>query len=217
MSDPTHSIPTSTVEYYQPVPVYLPPPRPRPRYWLHALLLLATIFTTLVVGSHMQANFNAGRSAFSLDDDDSDFPPFPLDQIWHHPSQLLLGVPFSACLMLILLAHEMGHYLYCVHYGVSASLPYFIPFPSLIGTMGAFIRIRSPIRSRAALFDIGIAGPIAGFVFACTVMVFALGLSHAMPARALNDNSVLTMHFPLIFTLTHRVFVSAGFIHGAAA
>ena len=75
-------------------------------------------------------------------------------------------LPFSARLMLILLAHEMGHYLYCVHYGVNATLPYFIPFPSLVGTMGAFIRIRSPIRSRAALFDIGIAGPIAGFVVA---------------------------------------------------
>ena len=77
---------------------------------------------------------------------------------------VLLGIPFAGTLMLILLAHEMGHYLYCLRYRVWASLPYFIPFPSLAGTMGAFIRIRSAIRSRAALFDIGIAGPIAGFI-----------------------------------------------------
>ena len=82
----------------------------------------------------------------------------------HEPSRLLLGIPFSATLLLILLAHEMGHYLYCRYYGVYATLPFFIPAPTLIGTLGAVIRIRSPIRSRCALFDIGIAGPIAGFV-----------------------------------------------------
>ena len=64
-----------------------------------------------------------------------------------------------------------------MRYGVYATLPYFIPFPSLFGTMGAFIRIRSPIRSRPALFDIGIAGPIAGFVVACGVLAMSLGLS----------------------------------------
>ena len=69
--------------------------------------------------------------------------------------------------MFILLAHEMGHYLYARHYRVYATLPFFVPFPSLIGTLGAFIRIKSPIPSRAALFDIGIAGPIAGFIPAC--------------------------------------------------
>ncbi len=81
--------------------------------------------------------------------------------------------------MIILLAHEMGHYLMCKYYRVSATLPFFIPFPTLIGTMGAFIRIRSPIRSRVALFDIGVAGPIAGFVLALAVLPFALAMSHA--------------------------------------
>ena len=70
---------------------------------------------------------------------------------------------FSLTLLTILLAHEMGHYLACVRYGLDASLPYFMPFPSLIGTLGAFIRIRSPIYSRRVLFDVGIAGPLAGF------------------------------------------------------
>ena len=90
-----------------------------------------------------------------------------------HGSNLLLGLPFSLTLMLILLAHEMGHYLFCVRYGVSATLPFFIPFPTLIGTLGAFIRIKSRLRSRAILFDIGISGPIAGFVVALVVSGFS--------------------------------------------
>jgi hypothetical protein len=224
MSDPTPTLPastpSSTVDYYQPMPVYLAPPR-RQRYWLHIVLLLATIFTTLVVGSHMQASFNAGHSALSFDDDQNAFPPFPLEVAWKNPRQLLLGIPFSASLMLILLAHEMGHYLYCVHYGVNATLPYFIPFPSLVGTMGAFIRIRSPIRSRAALFDIGIAGPIAGFVVACAVLVFALGLSRAIPAAAFmlpgGAYPNLELHLPRIFGLAHWLLVTLGLAHGTAA
>src|SRR5207244_11252243 len=104
---------------------------------------------------------------------------------------LLLSGPLSASLMLILLAHEMGHYLYCVRYGVYATLPFFIPFPSLIGTMGAFIRIRSPIRSRAALFDIGIAGPIAGFVVACGVLVWSLRFSRGVPRGSSSQGLVL--------------------------
>ncbi len=204
MSDPTPTlpapIPNSTVEYFQPVPVYLAAPRPR-RYWLGLLLLVATIFTTLVVGSHMQSSFNANHSAMSLDFGDSVYPPFPLDTIWKHPRQLLLGVPFSASLMLILLAHEMGHYVYCLRYDVDATLPYFIPFPSLVGTMGAFIRIRSSFRSRSALFDIGIAGPIAGFVVACIVLFFSLGLSRATPALPVLDGEIVGIHLPLIFKL----------------
>jgi len=105
--------------------------------------------------------------------------------------------------MLILLAHEMGHYLCCRYYGVNATLPFFIPAPTLIGTLGAFIRIRSPIRSRAALFDIGIAGPIAGFVVAVTVLIFALPLSKVMsPGMAGSD---IQLGYPLIFRLAWYV------------
>jgi membrane-associated protease RseP (regulator of RpoE activity) len=104
-----------------------------------------------------------------------------LEWVLHQPTLLLLGVPFSAALLLILLCHEMGHYLYCRRYRVWATLPFFIPFPSLAGTMGAFIRIRSAIRSRAALFDIGIAGPIAGFVPALAVLFLGLALSKPAP------------------------------------
>jgi membrane-associated protease RseP (regulator of RpoE activity) len=213
MPDPTPALPGSTLEYYAPMTVVLVPRR-RQRYWLHALLLLATIFTTLVVGSHFEYNYQHQRAALA-DEDDSYIGLFPVDLVWHHPSRLLLGIPFSASLMLILLAHEMGHYLACVYYNVDATLPFFIPFPSLIGTMGAFIRIRSPIHSRRALFDIGIAGPIAGFVVACGVLAIGLGQSKVLPA-APPPTEALIMHYPLIFHLTQSLLMSMGLLHGAS-
>ncbi len=161
--------------------------RPRQRYWLHIVLLLATCFTTLVVGARMEYNFQHDQPPFSLSRRRSAVFSRALGVA--QPSRLLLGLPFASTLMLILLAHEMGHYLYCRYYGVNATLPFFIPAPTLIGTLGAFIRIRSPIRSRTALFDIGIAGPIAGFVVATTVLMFALPLSRLMPPRALIPTS----------------------------
>jgi membrane-associated protease RseP (regulator of RpoE activity) len=191
---------SSTTEYYRPVEVFVVQP-PKQRYWLHIVLLLATIFTTLVVGARMEFNFEHNQPAFSLNDDEVPF--FPLRWMLADPSRILLGVPFASTLMLILLAHEMGHYLCCRYYGVNATLPFFIPAPTLIGTLGAFIRIRSPIRSRAALFDIGIAGPIAGFVVAVTVLLFALPLSKVMsPGMAGSD---VQLGYPLIFRLAWYV------------
>jgi membrane-associated protease RseP (regulator of RpoE activity) len=149
------------------------------------------------VGARMEFNFQHDLPAFSLNDDGVPF--FPLRWILAQPSQMLMGVPFASTLMLILLAHEMGHYLCCRYYGVNATLPFFIPAPTLIGTLGAFIRIRSPIRSRAALFDIGIAGPIAGFVVAVTVLMFAMPLSKAITPDMSNPD--IQLGYPLIFRL----------------
>ncbi|HXX27998.1 MAG TPA: site-2 protease family protein [Terriglobales bacterium] len=177
--------------------VYLP--RPNPRYWLHGLLLLATLFTTLAVGAHMQFNFEHNQPAFALSDDEI----FPMSWAFQQPSRLLLGVPFASALMLILLAHELGHYLCCRYYGVYATLPFFIPAPTLFGTLGAFIRIRSPIRSRPALFDIGIAGPIAGFILATAVLFLALPLSKVLPPGS--GNSEIELGYPLIFRLAWYV------------
>jgi Zn-dependent protease len=95
--------------------------------------------------------------------------------ILSNPWILLQGLPFSLAIMSILLAHEMGHYLTCRYYGVSVSLPYFIPVPFAFGTMGAFIRIREMIHNRPVLLEMGIAGPIAGFVALLPIM--ALGLT----------------------------------------
>ena len=132
----------------------------------------------------------------------------------HEPSRLLLGIPFSATLLLILLAHEMGHYLYCRYYGVYATLPFFIPAPTLIGTLGAVIRIRSPIRSRCALFDIGIAGPIAGFVAALIVLVIAMHHSRVVPG--VMANSDVEMGYPLIFHILWTVLPLAD-VHGGSS
>src|SRR5215469_263313 len=174
MSDPV-SVYTPPTEWEHPAEVWVIQP-PRVRLWLHIVLLLATFLSTLVVGAHMQFNFIHHQPVFSLDDD-----LFSGFVSWiAHPSRLLAGIPFSLTLMLILLSHEMGHYLCARHYRVYATLPYFIPFLSLIGTLGAFIRIKGPIPSRAALFDIGIAGPIAGFIPACAALLVGLSLSHSL-------------------------------------
>lgn len=145
----------------------------------------------------MQFDFQNNQPAFALTDDS--LPFFPLSWVLQQPSRLWLGLPFASTLMLILLAHEMGHYLYCRYYGVYATLPFFIPAPTLIGTLGAFIRIRSPIRSRTALFDIGIAGPIAGFVVATAVLLFAMPLSKVMPPLAADSD--IQLGYPLVFRL----------------
>jgi Peptidase family M50 len=214
MSEPTPSIPSSTVEYYAAAPVQVYAARePRQIYWLHGLLLLATCFTTLVVGARMQYGFDHGQSLFAMSDDS--LPFFPAGWVLAHPARLWLGAPFAASLMLILLAHEMGHYVYCLRYGVWATLPFFIPAPPPFGTMGAVIRIRSAIRSRAALFDIGIAGPIAGFVVAIAVLGISLGLSQPLPAGA--GPGYLDLNYPLIFRLTQRALGLCGWGGRAAA
>jgi membrane-associated protease RseP (regulator of RpoE activity) len=212
MSEPNSPIPTSTIEYAQtlPVPEYSPVQQ---RYWLHALLLLATCFTTMVVGARMEFNFLHDLPLFSWGDES--IPFFPLGWVLAQPSRLLLGIPFSATLLTILFAHEMGHYLCCRYYGVRATLPFFIPAPTLIGTLGAVIRIKAPIRSRAALFDIGIAGPIAGFVVA--VVTLALAMLHSKPLPAGIGPSELRLSFPPIFVLMQnglRVFDPHGSIAG---
>lgn len=198
MSEPNSPIPTSTLEYYQPLPARIER-RPPERYWLHALLLVATIFTTLVVGARMEFNFLNNSPQFAYNGEW--LPFFPLGWVVAEPSRLLLGIPFSATLLFILFAHEMGHYLFCRYYRVRATLPFFIPAPTLIGTLGAVIRIKAPIRSRAALFDIGIAGPIAGFVVA--IVSLAIALMFSKPLAAGIGPSDLQLGFPLIFHVVH--------------
>src|SRR5262245_2854818 len=128
---------------------------------VHVLLFLATILTTTVAGV-----YNAGLEPSS-------------------PATLLRGLPFAVTLLVILAVHEAGHYLMCLRHRVSASLPYFLPAPPffLLGTFGAFIRIRSRFPDRRALFDVGAAGPWAGFVVAVVATVVGLAHSTVLPAR----------------------------------
>jgi membrane-associated protease RseP (regulator of RpoE activity) len=127
-------------------------------WWVNVVLFLATAITTTVFGYAVVETFSRGQ-------------PFDVDRLfeaWERFGRLdtavWTGLEFSAPLLIILLAHELGHYVVCLRRGVDASPPYFLPSPMLLGTFGAFIRIRSPIYSRRNLFDIGIAGPVAGFV-----------------------------------------------------
>ena len=146
----------------------------RERYWLYCLLFAITALTTTVVGTAMQLDFERNLP-FNIENS------FPLYQeIWKHPAVLLAGLPFSLTLLLILLAHEFGHYLAAVFHRVDASLPYFLPSP-FMGTFGAFIRVRSPIFTKQALFDIGVSGPVAGFVFLVPALAIGLAFSKVIP------------------------------------
>ena len=148
------------------------------RWALHWLLFVLTLCTTTLVGVVLSQSFRTNQ-------------PLELDQYLNvfatlqaRPLLLLDGLAFSLTLMTILLAHELGHYFACRYYGIDASLPYFLPFPSPIGTLGAFIRIRSPIYTRQALFDVGIAGPLAGFVVLVPALAIGIGQSKVIPGIA---------------------------------
>ncbi len=145
----------------------------RDRWWLSALLFLLTLITTTVYGSAVAGSFSLGRA---LSED------FITDSYARlvHGGDIWNGIVYAAPLLLILLAHEFGHYVTCRRWGVDASLPYFGPSPTLLGTVGAFIRIRSPIYSRRSLFDIGVSGPLAGFILLLPFLLAGVWMSHVV-------------------------------------
>lgn len=148
--------------------------RDRPGWLLHAVLFALTLFTT-----HM-----AGALLAGVDPMDTRFVqvagfwiPLPTGVNW---SEMAMGASFALPLMGVLLAHEMGHYLAALRHRVRATLPFFIPFPayySVVGTLGAFIRIKSPTVRRPILFDVGVAGPLASFALSVPVLFVGLTLS----------------------------------------
>jgi Zn-dependent protease len=175
----------------------------RQRYWLHILLFLATLLSTLCIGAKLQDDFDHNAWPFATDEH---FLPWTWALAdWH---RLRLGIPFAACLLGILMAHELGHYIVCRRRGVQATLPFFIPFPSLFGTLGAVIRLRSPIHSRKDLLDIGIAGPIAGFVVALPILFVSLLHSRPLTIAPAGDWPVLG--FPLIFHVARWILSAVG-------
>jgi membrane-associated protease RseP (regulator of RpoE activity) len=171
--------------------------RLRHRYWLHALLLLLTLLTTTIVGAEMAHSFNQKRP-FDFGTDLDGYRQLL------HPSFLIDGLPFSLTLLTILMAHEMGHYLTARYYQVDATLPFFLPAPTLIGTFGAFIRIRSAILSKRILFDIGVAGPLAGF--AMLMVPLALGISMSKVVPGIGSHGDLVFGTPLIQRFFELIF-----------
>jgi membrane-associated protease RseP (regulator of RpoE activity) len=122
-----------------------------------------------------------------------------------NPALLLYGLPYSVPLLTILLAHEMGHFLACRYYGMNCTPPFFIPLPiSIAGTLGAFIRIKSQFRNKRALFDTGIAGPLAGFIFLLPALVIGIGMSHVLPKSAMQAG-LFSFGEPLIFRLAGKL------------
>jgi membrane-associated protease RseP (regulator of RpoE activity) len=126
-------------------------------------------------------------------------------QAMANPGLFKSGLAFSTALLTILTAHEMGHYLACRYYGVRATLPFFIPAPPLFlaGTFGAFIKMKSPIPSRRALFDIGLAGPLAGFVALLPIAV--AGLLILQPSPPLLSGEGIILNDPLLFQLIAKL------------
>jgi membrane-associated protease RseP (regulator of RpoE activity) len=155
---------------------------PKDRVWVHVVLLLATVLTTTYVGRlhYLSWLTDFREGTFAL-------PP------------LASGLWYSLTILAILGAHEFGHYFACVYYRVNASLPFFLPLPwTLTGTLGAFIRIRQPIRTKRQLFDIGIAGPLAGFVVAIPALIVGLALSHVVAEPKVTEG-MMSLGEPLAF------------------
>lgn len=169
------------------------PPAPE-RRGIHVLLFALTIFTTLLTGAEHQIRFLSDKP---LD------PVLLFAGIVAHPRYLLYGLPFSFTLMSILFAHEMGHYLACRYYKVPATLPYFIPMPiGPLGTFGAFIKIKAWITRKKVLFDIGIAGPIAGFALAVPAVFVGILWGKEVDVSVWAGKGVMVMSWgePLLYT-----------------
>lgn len=169
-----------------------------PRWWLHALLLAVTILTTSVMGAAFHDSFQRGEPVDLIDALNN------YAQLFTHPELLLAGLPFSATLLSILLTHELGHYLTCLHYRVAATPPFFIPFPAPIGTFGAFIRIKGPIYSRRILFDIAAGGPLAGF--AVLLPMLAIGMSWSKVIPGIAEQGEMVFGVPLVVRLMEQLF-----------
>jgi membrane-associated protease RseP (regulator of RpoE activity) len=150
--------------------------------FLHLILFILTVLSTVFVGA-MQTGAN------------------PLKD----PAKIYKGIPFSVTLMLILLSHELSHYFASKRHGVKATLPYFIPAPTIIGTFGAFIKMKSPIVTRKALVDIGASGPIAGFIISVAAAFIGLNLSEIVPAT--QTSGTLNLGDSILFFSLSRIIL----------
>ncbi len=161
------------------------PEKRKSTYRLPLLLFLLTVVTTLIAGSSFYASY---------------------EDLISHPGLILTGIPFAFSLLAVLLAHEMGHFVTSRHYRVDVTLPYFIPAPTLFGTLGAVIKMRSPIRKKTMLLDIGAAGPLAGIVIAIPLVIWGLYHSQVIPISS-GDQTYLFFGDSLLFKLLSYMIV----------
>jgi len=163
------------------------------------LLFALTIITTYLAGLSWGANYVFAEELGA----NADLLAWP--GVFADQKVLSLAAVYVICLMSILVGHELGHYLTCRRYGISATLPYFIPGPNLIGTLGAFIKIKSPIAGKKPLFDIGIAGPLVGFALSVPAVAAGLLLSRSVPVLPHEDTIVFGE--PLLLKIVGALFL----------
>jgi membrane-associated protease RseP (regulator of RpoE activity) len=176
------------------------------RIFRHILLLFLTAITTTFTGASM-----AIKEVSVTDDSIIGILFSPITSVIKataagNTEPLFNGLLFTFTLLMILGAHELGHYFACRHYGIRATLPFFLPAPpviSLFGTFGAVIKIKEPITTRRALFDIGIAGPLAGFAFAIPASIIGLLMAEPVSPSGIGG---IQFHDPLLFILISKVF-----------
>jgi hypothetical protein len=147
----------------------------RKKYWVNAVLFGVTVVSTVAVGT-----MNSGGNLLN-------------------PVEWVIGVPFAAALLGILLCHEFAHYTASRIHKIAATLPYFIPFPNIVGTMGAFIKMESAVPDRRALLDVGAAGPVAGFVVAVPLTIVGIHLSPVLPATAASAGEMFGFGTSILF------------------
>jgi membrane-associated protease RseP (regulator of RpoE activity) len=179
----TSPLPTDTYHVQRPLRKF------RDRVWLHVTLFVLTFLTTTLMGAETYLKFI------------SEFNRRPVALTW---MTLADGLWYSLTILAILGCHEFGHYYFCRRYNVDASLPFFIPLPlPPTGTLGAVIRIREPFPTRTMLFDIGVGGPIAGFVVLVPLLFIGMSMSQIVPEPS--GSGFLNMGEPLLLKLAAKV------------
>ena len=162
---------------------------------LACILFFLTLCTCLVAGTQFATAY-AQNEAFSFDEFLRSFTLF-----YKHPLGLAAGLPFALTLLTILLTHELGHFFACRYHHIRATYPFFVPFPNLNGTFGAFILIRSPILTNRALFDVGASGPLVGFGFAVPALVYGVLHAKLVPSLADPAHAEIIYGTPLLLRL----------------
>ncbi len=184
--------------------VYAPAPaRPERRLYGRAVLLFALTFLCTLTLSPVMVLMSRTDVATNL----APFLiPSTIAAVWRTPELLRIGLAFAIPALCILLCHEMGHYIACRIYRIPCTPPFFLPVPINFGTFGAFIRIKAPIYSKRQLFDVGVAGPIAGFVALVPFLLYGVAHSQPVPESTAHGMTLLVIGKSLALELATRLF-----------